>query len=126
MSLYFFIISIFLSYPVLAQSFGLGFFGHEVVQDRRTSLDLTPDGAFCFRQDFEISFELSFLPGYADYFGYILRLIRNDKQNIDLIYDKVTASNGHFRMITGDKPPSVSFTLDSSHLFKCWNKFRLQ
>ena len=126
MKLYFFIISVFLSCPVLAQSFGLGFSGHEVVQDKRSSLDLTPEEAFCFRQDFEISFELSFLPGYADYFGYILRLIRNDRQNIDLIYDKVPVREGHFRMISGDKPPSISFTLDSSHLFKCWNKFRLQ
>ena len=126
MKLHFFIISIFLSCNCVAQSFGLGFFGHEVVQDKRSSLDLTPEGAFCFRQDFEISFELSFLPGNADYFGYILRLIRNDRQNIDLVYDKVTARDGHFRMITGDKPPSISFTLDSSHLFKCWNKFRLQ
>ncbi|HWK04765.1 MAG TPA: hypothetical protein VNS58_14090 [Puia sp.] len=126
MKLYFFIISVFFSCPVLAQSFGLGFFGHEVVQDRRTSLDLTPDEAFCFRQNFEISFELSFLPGYTDYFGYILRLIRNDRQNIDLIYDKVPVRDGHFRMISGDKPPSISFTLDSSHLFQCWNKFRLQ
>jgi len=29
-------------------------------------------------------------------------------------------------MITGDQPPSISFNLDSSHLFKCWNTFRLQ
>ncbi|HTI07264.1 MAG TPA: hypothetical protein VL832_01875 [Puia sp.] len=126
MRLYFFIILVSFSFPVLAQSFGLGFFGHEVVQDKRTALDLTPEEAFCFRQDFEISFELSFLPGNTDYFGYILRLIRNDRQNIDLIYDKVPVREGHFRMIVGDRPPSVSFTLDSNHLFKCWNKFRLK
>src|ERR1700685_2924734 len=102
-------------------SFGLGFYNNETVQDRRTTLDLTPGKALTFNGNADIRFDLAFLPGHPNSFGYILRLIRNNTQNIALLFDKVRMSQGHFRMVAGDKPPSASFTLDSNRLFHSWN-----
>ncbi|GGB02271.1 hypothetical protein GCM10011511_26910 [Puia dinghuensis] len=107
-------------------SFGLGFYNNETVQDRRTSLDLTPEAAFAFHGgSVDLSFDFSFLPGHTNFFGYILRLIKNNTQNIDLLYDKVNLAVGHFRMVAGDNPPFATFTLDSGHLFNTWNTLHL-
>lgn len=107
-------------------SFGLGFYNNETVQDRRTGLDLTPEAPFAFHAGtVDLSFDFSFLPGHNNFFGYILRLIRNNTQNIDLLYDKVNLTVGHFRMVAGDNPPFATFTLDSNHLFNTWNTIRL-
>lgn len=107
-------------------SFGLGFYNNETVQDRRTGLDLTPETPFIFHAGtVDLSFDFSFLPDHNNFFGYILRLIRNNTQNIDLLYDKVNLAVGHFRMVAGDNPPFATFTLDHNHLFNSWNTIRL-
>jgi DNA-binding SARP family transcriptional activator len=105
--------------------FGLGFYNNETVQDRRTSLDLTPERALTFHDNTELSFEFNFLPDHLNYFGYILRIVRNNTQNIDLLFDKVNLRLGFFRMVVGDKPPFANFKLDSNHLFRTWNTVRL-
>lgn len=105
------------------QSYGLGFYSHEVIQDKRTSLDLFPDKPLNFDDDFEISFDLSFLPGHKDYFGYIFRLIKDDTQNIDLIFDH---DNPHFSVIVGEKLPNITFNIDSNYLYREWNHIRLK
>ena len=105
--------------------FGLGFYNNETVQDRRTGLDLTPGRALTFRDNTGLSFDFAFLPGRQNYFGYILRIVRNNTQNIDLLFDKVNLKLGFFRMVVGDKPPFANFKLDSNHLFKNWNTVRL-
>jgi hypothetical protein len=109
-----------------AASYGLGFYNNETVQDGRTSLDLSPDAPFAFHTNtVDLSFDLSFLPGHNNFFGYILRLIRNNTQNIDLLYDKVALAAGHFRMVAGDNPPFATFTLDTNRLFNTWNTVHL-
>ncbi|MBE9465561.1 galactose oxidase [Dyadobacter subterraneus] len=108
-----------------AQSYGLGFDSFEVIQDKRTGLDLSPDNTFCFDKNFELSFELSFLANKKIYFGYIVRLIENDKQNIDLIYDN-SANNQHFKLVIGDKFAPVSFDFPGNDLFKKWNRITLK
>ena len=113
------------SHGQTAPSFGLGFYNNETVQDHRTSLDLSPERAFSFGHNVDLSFDLSFLPGHANSFGYILRLVRNNTQNIDLLFDKVNFEQGRFRMVVGDKLPFASFTLDSNRLFNSWNTLRL-
>ena len=46
----------FLAFPKIsfAQNNGLHFYGQETVQDKRTSLDLSVEGDFCFNRDFEL------------------------------------------------------------------------
>lgn len=109
-----------------AGPFGLGFYNNETVQDRRTSLDLTPQRAFTFPDNSGLSFDFAFLSGHTNYFGYILRLVRNNTQNIDLLFDKVRLPQGYFRMVVGDRTPFGSFKLDSAQLFNSWNSVRLE
>jgi DNA-binding SARP family transcriptional activator len=109
-----------------SQSYGLGFYSHEVVQDQRTGLDLSPGNTLCFNSGFEIAFDFSFMPAKADYFGYILRFVDNNNENIDLIYDKNSKQKYHFRLIIGDKFSKIAFNIPRNVLFSSWNtiKFR--
>ena len=106
------------------QSYGLGFYSHEVVQDQRTGLDLSPNTTLCFKEDFEVSFDMTFLPDREDYFGYILRFVQGDEQNIDLIYD--LNEKKHFRIIVGDKFSKVSFNIPPEKLYSTWNKIKIK
>ncbi len=106
----------------IAQSYGLGFFSHETVLDKRTGLDLSPGKTLCFKSDFELSFDFAFLPDRENYFGYIVRLIDNDRQNIDLLYDRRT-DDEHFKLIIGDKISNIFFNLDEKKLLNGWTRF---
>jgi hypothetical protein len=106
-----------------AQSYGLTFNSHEVVLEKRTSLDLSPDDSLCFAKNFELGFDISFLPRHQIYFGYVLRIISNDNQNIDLIFNQKTSS---FKIIAGENFSGISFTVDSLLLYKDWNRFVLK
>lgn len=107
----------------LAQNYGLRFASHEVVQDKRTSLELSPEKGFCFNDNFELSFDVSFFPAYNVYFGYVVRIISDDKHNFDLVYN--TAKN-HFELVTGDREPQISFGIDQNNLYNKWNRVRIQ
>ncbi|WP_184543747.1 galactose oxidase [Mucilaginibacter sp. FT3.2] len=106
-----------------AQSYGLGFYSHEVVQDKRTTLDLSINNVSP-KDNLEVSFDLSFIPNHAIYFGYILRLVDDNKQNIDLVYDN-QANTRHFKIIVGERLSKISFNIDEKLLFERWNRLRL-
>lgn len=114
-----FVFTCFCILPVSAggrvQSYGLQFASHEVVQDQRTSLDLSPGKSLNFAGNFQLSFDLSFAPHLETYFGYVVRIIENDKRNIDLVYD----AEG-FNVIIGDKLSPVSFKVPKEKLFNHW------
>ena len=107
------------------QSYGMGFHSHEVVQDKRTSLDLSPEKTLCFNDNFEISFDLSFYTNRAVYFGYIIRIIEDDTRNIDLVYNAEAPKN-HFNLIVGDKLTKTAFDIDPYSLFNRWNKLSIK
>src|SRR5580704_650405 len=115
-----FCIAAILSIPAsdFAQSYGLVFRSHEVVQEKRTSLDLSPDDSLCFGKDFDLSFDINFLPRHEIYFGYIFRIIAvgngGNDQNVDLIYNQATRS---FRVIIGENFSGISFSVDSLRLY---------
>ncbi|QEC80010.1 Kelch repeat-containing protein [Mucilaginibacter ginsenosidivorax] len=117
------ILNILFVLPVNAQSYGLGFYSHEVVQDKRTTLDLSLSNVSP-KENLEISFDLSFMPNHEIYFGYILRIVDDHKQNIDLVYDN-QANTRHFKIIIGDRLSKISFNIDDKLLFERWNKLRL-
>jgi DNA-binding SARP family transcriptional activator len=98
------------------------FNSHEVVQEKRTSLDLSPDDSLCFTKNFKLEFDINFVPGRQIYFGYVVRIIGNDNQNIDLIYNQPSAS---FKVIVGENFSGISFTVDSVRLRREWNHFSL-
>lgn len=124
------ILLLFLSLLLVAgdsrgQSYGLGFYSHEVVQDQRTGLDLSPEGTLCFEKDFELSFDLTLFRGRKDYFGYVLRLIDGSGENIDLIYDRNAAAGKHFSVVIGEHFSDILFDIPEKDLFEKWNKLRL-
>jgi two-component SAPR family response regulator len=100
-----------------SQSYGLQFSSHEAIPEKRTSLNLTPGEPLCLKEDTKISFDLKFVPGLNAYFGYVIRLITTDNQNIDLVsIDKA----GNFNFVIGESF-SYAFKIDSSSLFGKWN-----
>ena len=112
----------FLNYSVSAQSYGLRFCSHEVEQEKRTSLNLSPSEALCFKNDAEISFDLVFAQRMEIYFGYVFRMITSDGQNIDLIYNQKFRN---FNFIIGEAV-SGTFTIDSAKLYNDWNHFSVR
>jgi hypothetical protein len=110
----------------LAQSYGLVFSSHEVVQEKRTSLDLSPEDSLCFTKNFDLAFDINFLPRHEIYFGYVFRIIAlgnaGNDQNIDLIYNQRLAT---FKVIIGENFSGISFPVDSLRLYRDWNTFAL-
>lgn len=115
-------ISSLLAFRGQAQSYGLGFYGQEVVQDQRTGLELGNGDAICIDGDFSLSFDLSFLTNRTDYFGYVVRIIDAAGNNIDLMYDRSEADNKHFRLVKGDTFSSIDFELDTVQLYSKWTQ----
>ncbi len=107
------------------QSYGLGFFGHEVVQDKRSGLDLSPGKNLCLKKNFEISFDLAFISGHSDYFGYIVRMIDEGNRNIDILYDRRSTDGMHFKVVIGETFSNIAFNIDQETLFNKWTRFRL-
>lgn len=106
----------------LAQSHGLQFSSHEVVPEKRTSLNLTPGSPLCLEGNSEISFDLIFTPHLETYFGYIMRMVTADHQNIDLVYNQRLLN---FNFVIGEKFSGV-FKIDSAQLFGRWNNFSIR
>jgi len=120
--IHFTIIALLLTVSGLAQTYGLAFSSHEVVQEKRTSLDLSPDDSLCFSKNFELGFDISFIPGREIYFGYVVRIITSN-QNIDLIYNQQSRS---FKVIIGESFSGISFSVDSLRLLKEWHLFTIR
>ena len=72
-----------------SQTYGLKFQSHDVVLDKRTELNLSPDQFLNFRDEFEISFDyridLLKPTDYSRLFGYIFRVISRENNNVDLL-----------------------------------------
>jgi hypothetical protein len=102
---------------------GCGLWGQEEMQDNRTSLDLTPEKPLCFNGNVELAFDVSLAASYKTYFGYIFRIIQDDTQNLDLLYDQKSLN---FKMIIGERFSQSVIRLDSARLFNQWNHFKLQ
>jgi len=104
------------------QSHGLRFSSHEVVPEKRTSLNLTPDAPLCLNGNAEISFDLTFSPNMVTYFGYILRMVSSNNQNIDIVYNQKLRT---FYFVIGEGF-SGEFRIDAEHLFGQWNHFTIK
>jgi two-component SAPR family response regulator len=107
--------------PVRSQ--GLVFSSFEQVQEKRTSLMLHGNEPLCLDGSFGLSFNFTFFPDRSVYYGYLVRLINNHQQHIDLIYNH---KDRKFNIIFGDAFTPLSFQLDSTALFHHWNSCSLQ
>ena len=115
-----------LSPPLKAQNYGLGFYSHDKLKNERTELDLSFERPFRFDESFRVSFDLNFRARAHDQYGYILRMIRNDSENIDIVY-KQNLSNGlwYFYLIVEEHTAEIPFTIDQHILFHEWVTFDL-
>lgn len=112
-------ILIFCGLFAAAQPYGLQFSSHEVIPEKRTSLDLTTNTPFHMAGETELSFDLMFQPHKAIYFGYVMRLITTGNQNIDIVYNQRSAS---FNFVNGEKF-SGTLPVDTAMLLGGWNHF---
>src|ERR1700730_12952909 len=115
-------IALFFNVNCFAQTYGLTFSSHEVVLEKRTNLDLSPDDSLCFSKNFDLGFDINFIPNHQTYFGYVIRIINGNEQNIDLIYDQKTSL---FKVIIGERFSGISFKIDSPQLYKVWPRVTL-
>lgn len=80
---------------------GLYFSSHEVIQDKRTSLNLTPHKPFRFSNNFSLEFDINFRRDDG-YYGYIFRIIANGDENLDLI-SNVASDESNICLVYKDK-----------------------
>lgn len=115
------------AYTASAQTDGLGFYSHEVIQDKRTGLALGTGKPLCFTGSFELSFEISFVPQQKNYFGYVVRIIRDETQNIDILYDyDPKFGDKHFRVVLGDSYSHISFSIPGLGTEDNWHTIQLK
>lgn len=112
-----------------AQSYGLGFFSHAVEAGKRTTLDIFPGKNFEAKDDFQLAFDLSFLPDQNDYLGYIFH-IEGPQKNIEFMYSKSgfvpdLSGPGLFKLVNGESSPKISFNIDKAQIQSRWNKIKL-
>lgn len=87
------------SYTVFSQDYGLTFNGQNYSLDERTGLNLTPTEFVSFNDEFDITFDIKIDLMQKRLFGYILRVINDKNQNIDLIISNNPTSNSTFRSL---------------------------
>lgn len=104
--------------PATAQPTGLVFNSYDQVQEKRTSLVLNGGQPLCLEGNASLSFAFRFFPDRQVYYGYLVRLINNQQQNIDLIYNH---QEQQFTVVTGNTFTPLHFRLDSTALFHNWN-----
>lgn len=113
-------------FDAVAQTDGLAFHSHEVVQDNRTGLSFGEDRPICFNEPLELSFDISFLPQQTNYFGYIVRLINSQDVNIDILYDyDPKFGDKHFRVIIGETYSNISFNIPGIGTSSDWHTIKL-
>lgn len=86
----------FLNLNVQSQTYGLQFKGIDKSLDNRTGLNLSPDGYLSFQNDFEISFDyrtrILSPNSNRGLFGYIVRVINKENNNVDLLSSIIVGS----------------------------------
>lgn len=84
-----FIFSVLCLYSQTIISRGLYFHSFELDQDKRTGLNLTPDGKINMPGGFKLQFDIKLRKNRNNY-GYVFRLVGNDSVNVDFISHDTT------------------------------------
>jgi two-component SAPR family response regulator len=95
--------------------YGLGFESFEVVQDKRTGLNLTPSCPFSFSDGFSLSFDVRFQSDYKYSYGYIFRIIGTNEQHIDFLLSKnrLIVTHSLNKTIADFSFDEINFTYDN-------------
>ncbi|MCF8381129.1 MAG: hypothetical protein K9H49_16265 [Bacteroidales bacterium] len=103
-----------------AQYYGLFFRSSNSIAPQRTGLDLSENGFLKFNNEFEISFDLMMRAERNFDFGYILRIVGSDGNNIDIIYDQFTTSKNTILVTCGQKFSSISLNIEETGIIDQW------
>jgi DNA-binding SARP family transcriptional activator len=113
--------------PAMAQKdthSGLFFRSHEVIQDQRTSLNLTPEGTIRIKEKLSIEFDILFREGDG-FYGYIFKMLGNGKTPIDLVSNLASQSE-NFWLVVGEKAVlTLTWTDLGGDLYDSWVKIQL-
>ncbi len=104
---------------------GLYFSSHEVNQDKRTSLDLTPSGPFLFPDGFSLEMDAYFRRGDG-YYGYIFRVIGDGNTNIDLVSNLASTSSNFWLVLKDEVLCSFKWDDIPNGGFDRWIKIRFE
>jgi two-component SAPR family response regulator len=107
-----------------SQEYGLEFVGAKTTKDKRTKLDLNPEGYFSFDDEFELTFKLSLLETIPASFGYVVRIIDEDNKNIDVVYDGPGSRS--LKIIYGQEFTGISVPDDYMVGDDKWKELRLK
>jgi len=101
--------------------YGLEFNSFAVVQEKRTSLNLSPSGDLSFPKGFSLSFNLFFHSAPEYNFGYIFRIIGQDNRHLDFLAtpEKLTVVNSE------DKVLAECVLSEASRNYSAFFPFRL-
>jgi len=102
--------------------YGLGFNSFEVVQEKRTSLNLSPLKHLSFSDGFSLSFNLFFQSAPEYNFGYVFRIIGQEAHHLDFLAtpEKLTVVNSE------DKVLAESRISEASHNFTSFFPFQIR
>ena len=93
------------SYSQEYLSEGLFFSSHEVTQEKRTSLNLTPENPLHFEKEFVLEFEAKFRDKDG-YFGNIVKIIGDNEINYSLVgntnYTNISSEEANFWLVEND------------------------
>lgn len=125
----FFIIGLIISVAnsqLFSQSTGLRFFGHEHVTSDRTSLALFSQKPCKTSNHFNLEFDFAIEKNYQSYFGYILRILNDEGDNIDFIIEYNREIPNHFTLllIIGENEPLLSLPVSMDYLYQ-WKKIKI-
>ena len=103
---------------------GLYFNSHEVIQDLRTSLNLTPDSPIKIKERFEMSFDIRFREGDG-FYGYIFKMLGDDTVPVDLVSNLASESE-NFWLVVGDQSVVSFFWSDlGGPIYNEWTKIKV-
>jgi len=118
-------IILFAGSSVSGQYYGMQFYAHEYSLDQRSGLNLTPERALDIKGNLDLQFNLQLDPNHESYFGYVFRLILDDR-NIDLIHGIFPENPNNFELILGDKTSKIAFEIPFEELMNDWLKLRFE
>jgi len=88
-TLLYFLCLCFVPYAIAGDvKYGLDFSSFEVVQEKRTGLNLTYEKPFSFSDGFSLSFDVRFLSDYKFSYGYVFRIIGQNEYHVDFLVNE--------------------------------------
>lgn len=103
---------------------GLYFASHEVNQDQRTSLNITPEGSIRLKKGLEMEFDANFREGDG-YYGDVFRIVANDSVNIDFVSNLFSAEDNFWIVVKDRILVSLKWSDIPNGGFDQWMKIKI-